>query len=155
MFISLGHNFSLIKLGFICLKQEIFVSQIASSIFKTKPHSSCRGRSAMKNQRKAACGRRSEFLTSPHWEVRAISYQDIRKQNLCSSRRARRAGGPVCTLAPRKSTFDCGLGWNRWLDRSTQRTQLPQNGTFLLARRATGRVTDAGKGAKRWFIAGR
>ena len=53
------------------------------------------------------------FLTSPQCRYGLISRLDIMKQNLCSYRRARLAGGPDCTLASRKSTFDCGLGWNR------------------------------------------
>ena len=95
------------------------------------------------------------FLNSPSREFNAISDQRLRKQSLRSCRRARRAGGPICTLGFGKSTFDCGLVRTSSLDRSTQRTQLPQNGTFLLVRRATGRVPDAGNHVNRWFFAGR
>ena len=96
-----------------------------------------------------------QFLNSPSREFSDGIVQRLRKQSIYSCRRARRAGGPICTLGIGKSTFDCGLVRTSSLDRSTQRTQLPQNGTFLLVRRATGRVPDAGNHVNRWFFAGR
>jgi len=96
-----------------------------------------------------------DFLNSPSREFSDGIVQRLRKQSIYSCRRARRAGGPICTLGIGKSTFDCGLVRTSSLDRSTQRTQLPQNGTFLLVRRATGRVPDAGNHVNRWFFAGR